>query len=137
MKKLLIILSLTLMTAVLFAGDVKIIVNKENSLSALTKAEVSQFFLKKKTKWNAGKVKPVDQKNKSSVRKKFSKNFLGKKVSAIKKYWMEQMFAGNNNPPKIKSSDTSVIEYVKSNKGAIGYISSETPSDGVKVIKVK
>jgi len=121
----------------LFAGDVKIIVNKENSVSALTKAQISQYFLKKKKKWSAGKVKPIDQKNKSSVRKKFSKKFLGKKVSAIKKYWMEKMFAGRDNPPKIKSSDNAVIEYVKSHKGAIGYVSGDASTDGVKVIKIK
>jgi len=137
MKILLMILSFILVTTVLFAGDIKIIVNSKNSLSTLTKAEISQYFLKKKKKWNVGKVKPIDQKNNSSIRKQFSKKILGKNVSEVKKYWMEKMFAGRDNPPKIKSSDNAVIDYVKSHKGAIGYVSKDANTDGVKVIKVK
>jgi len=137
MKKIMIFLSLILAAELLLGSDVKIIVNSGNSVSALTKAEVSQYFLKKKKKWGAGKVKPVDQKDSSSVRKAFSKEYLGKKVSAIKKYWMEKMFAGRDNPPKIKVSDSAVISYIKDNEGAIGYVAASADTTGVKVITVK
>ena len=130
-------LSLILVAGLLYSGEVKIIANSANSVTALTKAEVSQFFLKKKKKWAAGKVKPIDQKDSSATRKAFSKEFLGKKVTEIKKYWMEKMFAGRDNPPKIKVSDAAVIAYVKENEGAIGYVSVGADTTGVKVITIK
>jgi hypothetical protein len=38
-------------------------------------------------------------------------------------------------PPQMKS-DREVLDYVKANRGAIGYVSRRAPLKGVKVLKV-
>ena len=51
----------------------KIIVNKENSISSLSKEEVSKLFLKKTSKWPDGlKVTPVDHTSSAKVRVDFT-----------------------------------------------------------------
>jgi ABC-type phosphate transport system substrate-binding protein len=119
------------------AQDYKVIVNSGNSISTLSKDEVSDFFLQKKTKWSSGnKVVAVDQKSKSSVRVSFSKGVHGKPVSAIKSYWQQALFSGKGVPPNEMSTDAEVIAFVKSNPGAIGYVSSGSNTSGVKVLSV-
>jgi len=118
-------------------GSFKVIVNDENPVSALTKDNVSNFFLKKTIKWdNGSKVEPVDLGADSDTRKSFSDNIHGKAVSAIKAYWQKKIFSGKGIPPSEKNSDAEVIAFVKSKPGAIGYVSAGTSTSGVKVVKI-
>jgi len=116
-------------SAALFAQNkrsFKIIVNKSNSTSTLTKKEVSKLFLKKTTRWKELdiKVNPVDLTDDSAVRIKFSNEILGKKVGAVKAYWQKLIFSGRKVPPPEKKSDSDVLKYVQDNPGAIGYVSA-------------
>ena len=115
----------------------KVIVNKDNPVSELTKDKVSKLFLKKTTKWEDGnKVQPIDLFSDSNIRKKFSKEIFGKTVAAIKAYWQKKIFSGKGIPPAEKKSDDEIIAYVKSKSGAIGYVSNTTNTNSVKVIKI-
>ena len=88
-------------------------------------------------KWSDGtKVLPVDQSTSSSVRSDFSKSIHGKPVSSIESYWQRRIFSGRGVPPPEKKSDKQVINYVKDNPGAIGYVSSKAKLSGVKVIRI-
>lgn len=119
------------------AQSYKIIVNNSNSVSSLSKKEVSDLFMKKSTKWPSGvAVTPVDLVANSSVREAFSSNVHNKAVSAIRNYWQQAAFSGAATAPPEKSNDNEVIEYVKRNPGAIGYISSGASADGVKTISI-
>ena len=133
-------LGFLLMGGLLEAQDssFKIIANASNPVSSLTRAQVSRLFLKKTSAWENGqKVYPVDQKSTSSVRAKFSKGIHGKKVSAIKSYWQQQIFSGRGVPPSEKTSDEQVLNYVRETTGAIGYVSAGATTNGVKVIKIR
>lgn len=119
------------------AQSYKVIVNNSNSISSLSKKEVSDLFMKKTTKWSSGvTVAPVDLVANSSVREAFSLSIHNKAVSAIRNYWQQAAFSGAATAPPEKSNDNEVIEYVKKNPGAIGYISSGTSADGVKTISI-
>jgi hypothetical protein len=55
----------------------------------------------------------------------------------IAEFWRQQIFSGRNVPPVEKASDSEVLEFVRSNPGAIGYVSSSTsPAPDVKVVVV-
>jgi ABC-type phosphate transport system substrate-binding protein len=115
----------------------KIIVNKSNSVTSMSKADISKLFLKKVTKWeNDMKVLVVDQSENAEVRINFTKEILGKGVSAIKSYWQQQLFSGNATPPPTKDTDESVIKYVEENPGAIGYVSEDADVSDVKILKI-
>ena len=116
----------------------KVIVNVSNSVTEMSKAQTSKLFLKKKTKWEDGsKVIPVDLAESSSVRVDFSKAIHGKRVSAIKSYWQKLIFSGRAVPPPMKASDPEVVNFVKANRGAIGYVSADASIADVKVLKIK
>jgi ABC-type phosphate transport system substrate-binding protein len=129
--------ALLLISEGIFAQSFKIIVNPGNSITSLTKKEVSDLFLKKKTTWaNGSDAKPVDLTSDSKVREDFTQQVHGKSISAIRNYWQQMTFLGTTTPPPEKSSDTDVIEFVKKNAGAIGYVSSGATTEGVKKINI-
>ena len=66
----------------------------------------------------------------------FTKKIHGKSISAINAYWQKKIFTGKGVPPIEQSSEKDVIEFVKNNPGAIGYVSANTNTSGVKVLKV-
>ena len=115
----------------------KIIINTSNQITSINKAQVSKLFLKKVTKWENGKkVLPVDLLEKSPIRQNFSKEILGKKVSAIKAYWQKLIFSGRGVPPPEKATEKAVLKYVQEHDGAIGYVSRNIKVNRVKVLKI-
>jgi len=131
---ILIIPSIVLCSAGAFAQDgaVKIIVNQANPTSALSKAKVSELFLRKATTWDDGQpVLPVEQVDSSPLREQFSREVLGMSASAA-----QQAASHRGDPPVSVASDREVLAYVRLKPGAIGYISASTPIQGVKVIAI-
>jgi len=124
----------------LFAGEsvsFKVVVNSQNPVDSMGRDEVSKLFLKKVGSWaNGVTVLPVDQLGTAEVREKFSKDIHGKSVATIKNYWQQQIFSGRNAPPPEKAGDDEVLSYVKSNTGAIGYVSGRADTGELKVLKV-
>jgi ABC-type phosphate transport system substrate-binding protein len=119
------------------APGYKIIVNPANPVDAITEQQLSRLFLKKTSTWRDGtEVQPVDQLVDSDVRETFSQEIMGKPAAMVNHYWQQMIFAGRSLPPVTRLSDASVIEFVMENPGAIGYVSSSTPAEGVKVVAV-
>lgn len=120
-----------------YAQSFKIIVNANNGISSLTQKEASDLFLKKKTKWTDGSaVLPTDQSASSKTRETFSQQVLGKSTSAIRNFWQQAAFSGTASAPPEKSTDDEVIEYVKKNAGAIGYVSASANTANVKTVTI-
>jgi ABC-type phosphate transport system substrate-binding protein len=116
----------------------RVVVNTANPVTALPIKEISDLFLGKTARWPDGSaVKPVDQSSVSTVRGVFTREVHGKKVDAVINYWQQIIFSGRGLPPAVKASDQEVVAYVKANAGAIGYVSPEMPTAGLKVIAVK
>lgn len=115
-----------------------VIVNEANPTDSVTKTELARLFLKKTDKWKNGvEVQPVDQIRSRPVRDSFTKSVHGRSVSAILAFWQKMIFSGKAVPPPELDSDSEIVEFVRKNSGAIGYISAETTvGDGVKVLPV-
>ena len=115
----------------------KVVVSASNPLESMSRADLSKIFLKKITRWGSGqKIQPVDQVEKSELRIAFSKEVHEKDVAWIKAYWQKMFFSGRASAPPALSTDDEVLSYVRSNGGAIGYVSAQVPTgEGVKVVE--
>lgn len=103
----------------------KIVVHRTNPLDSMTRSQISSFLLKKKNRWpSGGGVDPVDLDGRSSVRASMSQAIHQRSVASIKNYWQRQIFAGYNTPPPELEDDAKVVDFVKENPGAIGYVSA-------------
>ncbi len=119
-------------------GGYRLIVNAANPVSTLEARDVSRMFRKEITRWKDGSaVAPVDQRTQAPARAAFSQKVHGRSVQMIAEFWRQQIFSGRNVPPVEKASDSEVLDFVRSNPGAIGYVSSSTSlAPDVKVVVV-
>ena len=115
----------------------RIIVHPANAVTQLRRAQIRDYFLKRRADWGPGlPAAPVDLSPRLAVRTLFSKEILELSPTAVTSYWMQEIFAGSKPPPPVMSTVAAVLAYVASTPGAIGYISGDTPTDGVRVVTV-
>ncbi len=120
------------------AGEFRVIVNEASPVRSLRTEDVQRYMLGKTTRWAHGlPIQAVDQTQSSSTRAAFSRDVLGKSVSAVKGYWQSQIFSGRGVPPAELPSDDAVLDFVRRNPGAIGYVASGTPLVGVKAVELE
>jgi ABC-type phosphate transport system substrate-binding protein len=104
---------------------------------ALTRAQVSQIFLKKTTRWpDARRILPVEPAD-LDTRERFARKVHSKSALAVKSFWNQQIFAGREVPPLEKATDGEVLAYVKANAEAIGYVSPSADVGGLAVLPLK
>jgi ABC-type phosphate transport system substrate-binding protein len=120
------------------AQDFIVVVNSVSPITTLSKAQLSNIFLKRTTKWTGGKtIVPVDRDKSSKVRDAFSGAVHGRSSSAINTYWQTQIFSGQAIPPIVKTSDEDVLAFVRSNVNAISYVPAGTPlGQNVKAVTI-
>ena len=117
----------------------RVIAHPDVSVDFIARDDASDYFLKKVSQWRDGTiVQPVDL-TVREVQDAFSEQVHERSRSAIKKYWQRQIFTGRSKPPPVRETDREVIDYVRQNPGAIGYISTRTRiSNGeVKILQLR
>ena len=131
-------LAVLVMPAIAAGQDFKVVINDSNTKPSISTEDLSRCFLKQTSTWiNGVPVIPVDQSSSSDTRTAFSQEVHGRDVSSIKSYWQRQIFSGRGVPPTEKTSDEEVLEFVRSNPGAIGYVSVNADlGAGVKVLNI-
>lgn len=114
----------------------KVIVNSANPMTSISYENVSRIFLKKSSKFPNGlSASPIDLPGNSAIRERFSEDVHGESASAVDAYWQKLIFSGRDIPPAQKT-EKGVLDFVRSNDGAIGYVSATTDTSGVKVVLV-
>lgn len=136
-----------ILTLLLFLGlpafslaeeEIVLVVNKDLPVSQLSVEDVTDFYLKRRTRWSDGtKVQFIDQRD-SSSRKEAFLSLIGRSQREVDSYWIgEKNFTGQSAPIQAPS-DSMVISIVASLPGGIGYVSVEkAPSAAVKFIPVQ
>jgi ABC-type phosphate transport system substrate-binding protein len=120
------------------AQEFTVIVNASNPVSSLPRDDVAKLFLKKTIAWQSGKiVSPVELPPAAKAREAFARTVLNKSITQVKSYWQQQIFSGRDVPPPEKQTENDVVAFVRSNPGAIGYVSKGADiGRGVKALAV-
>jgi hypothetical protein len=126
-------------SAVAEAPTYHVVVNTQNPVSEMPRADVSKMFLKQITKWPDGRiVVPVDQSANSDVRAVFCTGVHQRSPQAIQSYWQKEIFSRRGAPPFVKVGDDEVMAFVVSNAAAIGYVGGDAKiSPGLKILRLK
>jgi ABC-type phosphate transport system substrate-binding protein len=115
----------------------KLIINPENTVDSLDRDFVRDVYLKKATEWQDGEtVHPLDLSASFAAREKFTSHIIRKTPAQLRAYWNQQIFSGKGVPPPEADSIRSVVSYVLSHRGAVGYIPGDADPGKAKVIKV-
>lgn len=129
-------LVLLLFSGIVLAEDILIIANNSVNETTISKTKIQQIFLGKDKKWNGGdKIRLAVLKN-GPIHESFLSTYLNRTRDRYDSYWKVAVVSGTGYPPKSFGTEADLLKYVNETKGAIGYISSSTSNEGVKLITV-
>lgn len=116
----------------------RVIIHPKNPAKSADKDFLTEAFLKRRTRWRDGEaMRPVDQRPKSDVRKRFTRSVMKRSVAAVRSYWQQRIFSGRGVPPPELDSDDDVVSYVLEHRGAVGYVSGAAKLRGARVLEVR
>jgi ABC-type phosphate transport system substrate-binding protein len=116
----------------------RIIVHRDNPVSALTLPDLQRIFRKQTRMWPTGEsVVPVDWDATSPVRADFSDKVMRRSVREMAEFWVQQNITQGLTPPTTLKSTRAVLRFVASVPGAIAYVPADEVDDTVKRLEVK
>lgn len=134
-KLIVFVMVLSIIPALCLAGDVVVIVNPSVTETSLSKKDVCNIYLGKKTYWKDGRrIKYVVLRGDTHAI--FLKSYVGKTEAQFSTFWKKQVFTGKGSPPKELDSDQAMVEFVAQTANAIGYVSGDADVSKVKTITV-
>jgi hypothetical protein len=100
------------------AADVYVI---SNGAVTMTREEVKEIFLGEVQFSNSLKLQPIDN---AGAHADFLTNVLKMTAAKYSASWTKKAFRDGLNAPPLKATDAEVVNFVKGNLGAIGYVTS-------------
>ena len=136
MNKLLLTLVLCVLTSYpAYAGDIVVIVNQSNSTAELSQRDLIDLYMGKNLAFPDGdSADTYDLDMGSEVREHFYRSLVNKSVAQVNAYWARLLFTGRVKPPKEVTDSRAIIELVRTNPSAIGYIDSNYLDASVKEV---
>ena len=118
------------------AGDINIVANPSVRADSVTPAELRSVFLEDRRSLSDGShVEPVLAKG-GAAHDAFLRQYVGKSDDDLRTHYRTLVFTGTGAMPKFFDSDADIVHYVARTKGAIGYVSGDFPTAGVKVLVI-
>ncbi|MCK5831595.1 MAG: hypothetical protein KAH20_14975 [Methylococcales bacterium] len=123
------ILILLLFSSFRLQADIAVIGNLKNELSSMTKKEVKNIFMgRTRLLPNGSFALPLDH---PELRASFYQSLTNRSIELINAYWARVMFSGQASPPLKLPNSQAIINVVKENKGALGYINTNDIDENV------
>lgn len=114
-------------------AEILVIGHVKNSVETLTAKQVQDIYLGRSRILPNGKFAlPIDQP--SPLRAEFYEKLTGRPVEQINAYWARIMFTGQASPPQQLPGDEAVMQTVRENEGAIGYIDKTSIDQTVRIL---
>ena len=128
-----------LIAALIFSGqlqaEILVIVNAQNSITALEKKQVMDLFMGRASAFPNGQAaETLDLKAGAPLRARFYKILTGKNEAQVDAYWATLIFAGRMSPPQQMADEQALLAEVASNTDAIAYVTRQTLPENVKVV---
>lgn len=105
---------------------VTLIVNHSVSQDHLSKEDIRNIYLGKKTRWSNGNTIHFVTLKEGEVHEEFLRIYLSKTAKQYDNYWKKQIFTGQGAPPKSFPSEEELLKYIATTKDTIGYVGKIT-----------
>jgi len=122
------------------AADVVVIVHPDNPLQSLSQREVSDLYLGRARSFQNGDdrtpllARIYEQPAESPLRDAFFRSLNGMNIKQLNAYWARLRFSGEVLPPTVLPNSRSVVDTVRRDRNAIGYVHSSEIGDSVKIV---
>jgi ABC-type phosphate transport system substrate-binding protein len=116
-------------------GDIAVIVNPANPLKQISIQQVAEFYLGQARTFSNGEYALIfDHPRDAPLREKFFAAVTGMSPQQVNAYWSRLMFTGQVQPPQPLPNERAVLDIVRRNTGAIGYIKASEADATVRVL---
>jgi hypothetical protein len=117
--------------------DLMVIINPESGVNAMTEEEVVHLFMGRQKRLGSGRLAiPVEPAGELDLRTRFYDVLVHASLPQVRSYWARMWFSGQAQPPLQAQNSKEVIEMVRANKGAIGFVARSELAPGVKTVLV-
>jgi ABC-type phosphate transport system substrate-binding protein len=118
-------------------ADVVAVVSASSPVTSLSKSDVLDIFLGKRTRFPDGSsALPIDQSEGTPARQEFYSRLAAMSPAQLKGYWSKVIFTGRGQPPMDVSTGLGAKKAVVANPNAIGYIDQSLVDSSVRVVLV-
>ncbi len=113
----------------------KIVLNQSVEFTSLDSAYLNQIFAMQIRKWPDGQaIQVFILPSTSSLHRKFVIDRLKIQAHQLDRIWNRMLFTGTGKAPTVVDSEDAMLKMIQTTQGAIGYVSDEYPTDGVRVL---
>lgn len=117
------------------SADVVAVVSSKSPVTTLSKNQVMDIFLGKRTSFPDGSsAVPIDQTEGSAVRDEFYSRIAGMSPAQVKAFWSKIIFTGRGQPPKTVATSLEAKKLLVENPNTIGYIDQSLVDSSVRVV---
>lgn len=112
-------------------ADIIVIANKNSSFS-LSFSQVHDIFMgRNRALSNGHTVSPLDQ---AQLRTAFYEKITKRPIEDVDAYWLKIQASKQSLPATLLPDDASVLDTVRKNEDAIGYIDGQSRDDSVRIL---
>ncbi len=121
-------------------AEVSVIVHPDTPVRALTAEQVSDIYLGRSRSFdrnnssNMARITLLEQPDTSPIRAAFYRTLNGMSISRVTTYWARLRFSGQFLPPETLPDSRAILDRIKTDRSAIGYIESQQVDHSVKVV---
>ncbi|HVK60411.1 MAG TPA: hypothetical protein VM432_02625 [Bdellovibrionales bacterium] len=114
------------------------IVNEKNPIKSLSVNELRDYYFKRRRSWpNGVSVRFIDAGEGTAALKRFQSEYLKRSQKDINLYWIGQKLYSGDSAPLREPSEATIVQFVASLPGGIGYITDRSLIDGKAVREIQ
>lgn len=127
-----VLILLVTLASPLVGADLAVVAHPDSQVITLDRAQLINIYMGRYRQFPTGEAAlPVDL---STLKERFYRALVSKDLAEINSYWARLVFSGQVSPPLQLQSAEDVLEYVRRNPGALGFVdAAEVPAD-IKVV---
>jgi len=133
---LMISLLLLSLSSLCLAGDYVLLINPVNPAESISRDDLTDILLGKKTTWADGQKIKIAVYKKGEAHRALLKDTVKKSPMQFSLYWKKILFSGSGTPIQIVNNEQEMIDFIIKNPTAIGYIAAAGKIEQLKVIQV-
>ncbi len=118
-------------------ADVYLVVPVASSIQSLTHKEATDLYTGRTRLLPNGDVAQLfDLPRESQQRALFYRTLTGMSLAQINSYWSRLMFSGQHLPPQPLANERAVVETLRRNPGALGYLTTRPTDAALRTVLV-
>jgi hypothetical protein len=131
----LILAGLALRALALPVEGIYVVVSSQSAVRSLSQQDLLALYTGRTRALPTGEVvTPLDQQRDGAGRADFYQALTGMDIARINSYWARLHFTGQVQPPQSAGDDAAMVQRLRADRSAIGYLTREPQDGSVRVL---